>query len=95
MSDKVVKWNAPTGAIVNYPDSKRYKGGFGVRSSSSDKIYKISFDTAMMCWKCSCPGGIIHGDCKHLRACGLKGRKYGYQLKEGKKYGWLPYEKKK
>lgn len=72
-----VPWKPPAHAVVVYPDSSRYKGGFGVRSASSDRIYKISFDTAQSCWACSCPGGIRHGSCKHLESCGLRGRKYG------------------
>lgn len=68
----------PVGSI-QYPDTARYKGGFGVRSASSDRIYKVSFDTAQSCWVCSCPGNIRHGDCRHLQANGLKGRKYGRQ----------------
>ncbi len=75
-----ITFSPPAGAIT-YPDSSRYKGGFGVRSSSGNKIYKISFDAApaMHCWVCSCPGNISHGQCKHLSALGLKGRKYRNQ----------------
>lgn len=69
----------PPAGSIQYPDSDRYKGGFGVRSESSNRIYKISFDTAQGCWVCSCPGNITHGNCKHLDASGLKGRKYGRQ----------------
>lgn len=85
----IVKFEKPKSAVEHYPDSDRYKGGFGVHSSSSNNIYKISFDTAMMCWKCSCRGCIRWGQCKHLDACGLKGRKFGQQLSEARKYGWL------
>lgn len=90
MSD-IVKFNPPRMATRTFPDSDRYKGGFGVNSESSNKIYKISFDAAQgaMWWTCSCPGNIIHGQCKHLTACGLKGRRSGHQLGEAKKYGWL------
>ena len=89
--NEVIKWKAPALATQSFPDSDRYKGGFGVRSSSSDKIYKISFDTApgALYWKCSCVGGIRWGQCKHLTACGLKGRPFGRQIGEAKKYGWL------
>lgn len=80
----------PPGAIV-YPDSERYKFGFGVASSSGTRIYKISFDAApgALHWKCSCPGCISHGDCKHLQACGLRGRKYGRQIDFAKKHGFM------
>lgn len=78
MASKQITFHPPPGSI-QYPDSNRYKGGFGVRSQSSDRIYKISFDVAQSCWVCSCPGCIRHGHCKHLQASGLKGRKYGKQ----------------
>jgi hypothetical protein len=87
--NEIVKFIPPKVAVINFPDSERYKGGFGVRSQSSNEVYKISFDTAMFCWKCSCRGCIRWGQCKHLDACGLKGRKYGRQLSEARKYGWL------
>lgn len=85
----IVKWQPPQHAVELYPDSKRYKGGFGVHSSSSNAIHKVSFDTAQICWVCSCRGCIRHGQCKHLDALGLKGRKFGRQLAEARKYGWL------
>lgn len=66
------------------PDDSRYKHKFFVRSASSNALYKISYDSApgAMHWKCSCRGNIRHGDCKHLKACGLKGRKFGKVLLE-------------
>lgn len=55
-------------------DNDRYRFGFLVNSASSNSRYKISFDTAIMAWKCSCRGCISHQKtCKHLRACGLTG----------------------
>jgi len=88
---QVVRWQAPSIAVMNFPDSERYKGGFGVRSQSSGRIYKISFDAALgaLYWKCSCQGCIRWGQCKHLDACGLKGRRYGRQLSEAIKYGFI------
>jgi len=73
---KAPRPQAPGNAVTTYPDSDRYKFGFGVASSSSTRIYKISFDAAngALYWVCSCAGNITHGRCKHLRACGLKGR---------------------
>ena len=61
------------------PDSDRYKCRFTVRSESSNRLYMISFDVANGAgyWKCSCPGYLRTGQCKHLTAMGLKGRKYG------------------
>lgn len=67
-------------AVTTFPDSDRYKMGFGVKSASSDSIYKVSFDMSMGCWKCSCMGCIRHGQCKHLNACGLKGRNHGKDM---------------
>lgn len=66
----------PSSAVAVYDDTDRYKFGFGVASASSGRIYKISFDAAggALYWKCSCPGNITHGRCKHLKACGLMGR---------------------
>ena len=75
------------GAVEVYPDSERYRGGFGVRSGSSNAIHKISFDLAKRCWVCSCRGCITHGQCKHLDAAGLKGRKYGDQMNHARELG--------
>ena len=70
---------APSNAVEIYPDSHRFKCGYAVKSASSNKLYKISFDAAPGAgyFVCSCAGACIHGDCKHLRAAGLRGRKYG------------------
>lgn len=86
---KIILFEPPDSAVVKYPDTDRYKGGFAVRSQSSNNLYKMSYDTAQQCWVCSCPGNIRHGQCKHLDACGLKGRKYGKNLLEGQRYGFL------
>jgi hypothetical protein len=88
---KVPRPKPPGNSVMEFPDSDRYKFGFGVASSSSKRIYKISFDTApgAMYWVCSCPGAISHGDCKHLSSCGLRGRKFGAQLDFAKKHGFL------
>lgn len=74
---------APSHAVEVLPDSDRYKCRFKVRSESSNKKYLIAFDTAPGAgyWKCSCRGGIRHGQCKHLDSAGLKGRKYGKDRK--------------
>ncbi len=80
---------APKNAFQLYPDSARYKSGFAVKSQSSNRLYKISYDAApgAMYWVCACPGCCVHGQCKHLTACGLKGRKFGANLTDGKKLG--------
>lgn len=87
----ITKFVPPAQATEVYPDSSRYKGGFGLRSESSNRLYKVSFDCApgAMYWTCSCPGNIRHGQCKHLDACGLKGRKYGKNAGEAKKFGFV------
>jgi hypothetical protein len=68
-------------SITLLPDTDRYKIRFDIPSSSSNRLYRISWDNAPGAhyWTCSCPGNISHGQCKHLTACGLKGRKYGHQ----------------
>lgn len=61
------------------PNTPRYKCRFDVRSASSNRIYRISYDAADGAgyWTCSCPGCITHGQCKHLTEMGLRGRKFG------------------
>ena len=67
----------------------RYVGGFLVPSTDGSRYYKICFDCAQICWVCDCRGAISHGQCKHLTACGLKGRRYGKNIADAKKYGFL------
>ena len=69
----------PKNAVETLPDTDRYKVRFKVRSESSNNLYLISFDAAPGAgyWTCSCRGCIVHGQCKHLTAAGLKGRKFG------------------
>lgn len=66
-------------AVERLPDSDRYKYRFKVKSESSDRLYLISYDNAdgSKYWTCSCRGNIRFGQCKHLTACGLQGRKFG------------------
>jgi len=66
-------------AIEVLPDSDRYKCRFTVRSESSNKLYMVSYDSAAGAgyWTCSCFGNRRFGQCKHLTAAGLKGRKFG------------------
>jgi hypothetical protein len=71
-------------AVELLPDSDRYKIRFKVRSSSSNRLYLVSWDNApgAQYWTCSCRGNIRWGQCKHLSACGLHGRQYGHQRLE-------------
>lgn len=79
---------APSGVKV-LPDNGRYVCRFEVHSESSNNKYMVSFDTAPGAgyWKCSCMGYIRHGQCKHLSASGLKGRKFGVQIETLAKLG--------
>lgn len=87
---KIVKFVPPNGAPA-LPDLKQYKGRFQVKSASSHNLYTISYLTGPNSnyWVCSCRGCIGYGQCKHLTALGLKGRKYGPQIADGKKYGFI------
>lgn len=78
----IAPFRLPPGAMDRMPDTYRYKCRFTVRSESSGQLYLISFDAApgACYWKCNCLGCIRHGQCKHLDACGLKGRKHGKDL---------------
>jgi len=79
MTNSLAVIKPPTNALARHPDTDRYKCRFDIRSESSDRVYRISFDVAPGAgyWNCSCPGNLRHGNCKHLEAAGLRGRKYG------------------
>lgn len=63
----------PRGVTRHEPDDKRFKNKFEVKSSSSSRLHRISFDAAPGAgwWMCSCTGCIAHGHCKHLTSIGL------------------------
>ena len=61
------------------PDTARHVAGFTIKSDSSTRLYKVSFDLSQRAWVCSCPGAISHGQCKHLSRNGLLGRGHGPQ----------------
>jgi len=76
-------------ALDFIPDDKRYKFKFEL-SGSTGRRYRLSFDTARLCWMCSCPGCIGHQTtCKHLRACGLRGPDGGQQIGFAKEHGFI------
>ena len=70
----------PSSAVEVLPDTERYKVRFKVKSSSSNSLHLVSYDSAPGAgyWVCSCLGYRRYGQCKHLTAAGLKGRKYGF-----------------
>jgi hypothetical protein len=70
-------------ALRVLPDTERHKCRFDIPSETSDSIYRISFDSAPGAgyWVCSCFGYRRGGQCKHLTAMGLFGRKHGRSLK--------------
>jgi hypothetical protein len=67
----------PTYALETMPDNDRYKCRYKIASQDSGRVYTVSFDMAIEAWSCSCRGCISHGQCKHLTAAGLYGRKSG------------------
>lgn len=69
-------------AVQVFADTDRYKHRFTVRSESSNSLYMVSYDDAPEAkyWTCSCRGNISKGQCKHLTAMGLQGRKFGKNL---------------
>lgn len=73
---------APVTAVETLPDNGYYKCRFKVQSETTNQLYLISFNSSPGTgyWMCSCRGCISHGDCKHLRAAGLRGRKHGKDL---------------
>jgi hypothetical protein len=77
MPNPIIK--PPSHAVEVLEDSDRYKCRYKVASASSGKLYMVSFDAAAGAgyWTCSCMGCIRHGQCKHLTAAGLRGRKHG------------------
>jgi hypothetical protein len=81
-------FRVPNNAVESLPDTDRYKCRFKVRSESSNSLYLIAFDAApgATYWTCSCRGNIAHGQCKHLTACGLKGRKFGKDLETKRQF---------
>lgn len=87
VAKNLVKFQPPLGALEVLPDSERYKCRFKIKSESSNNIYMVSFDAAPGAgwWTCSCRGNLSTGQCKHLTAMGLKGRKFGKDLATLKK----------
>jgi hypothetical protein len=79
MGNEIALLKPPANALEVLPDNDRYKCRFSIRSSSTNAVYRVSFDAAAGAgyWTCSCRGNIAHGQCKHLTAMGRRGRKFG------------------
>jgi hypothetical protein len=79
-------------AVQRAPDNGRYVFCFLIPSESSNRLYKVSFDTApgARWWTCSCRGNISHGNCKHLKAMGLMGREQARSLPSNDPRRMLP-----
>ena len=50
------------------PDNDRYTNRIEIKSQSSNRLYVIAMNKSNGVWSCSCPGWIIHRNCKHLKA---------------------------
>jgi len=64
-------------AAAMLPDNAQWTNRFEIKSSSSNRVYRIAQHKTGEYWGCSCPG-YIYGkkgrkQCKHLRALGLHG----------------------
>ena len=56
---------------VKLPDNARYTHRFEIKSQSSNRVYVVSMEKSTGKWCCSCPGWIIHQNCKHLKSMNL------------------------
>ena len=77
MNTSIIPYQVPSTSVEVLPDSERYKCRFKVRSSSSNSLHLVSYDSATNYWTCSCRGNLRWGSCTHLESAGLKGRKFG------------------
>lgn len=50
------------------PDTDTHKLRFDVKSSSSNRLYRVSIRKKTNLPECSCPGFIRHRKCKHITA---------------------------
>lgn len=50
------------------PDTNTHKLRFDIRSSSSNRLYRVSIRKSTNLPECSCPGHIRHRKCKHIEA---------------------------
>jgi len=78
--------------VERLPDNGRWILCFLIPSESSNRLYKVSFDTApgARWWTCSCRGNISHGNCKHLKSMGLMGRAIASSLPSNDPRRMLP-----
>jgi len=62
-------------------DNRDWTNRFEIRSSSSNKVYRIAQHKNKRHWGCNCPSWIYRGrDCKHLRTLGLPGREQPHEV---------------
>lgn len=50
------------------PDTNTHKVRFDIRSSSSNRLYRVSVRKSNNVLECSCPGWCRHRKCKHIEA---------------------------
>jgi hypothetical protein len=63
------------------PDNAGWTNRFEIRSSTSNRVYRIAQSKTGRHWGCSCPAWIYRGrDCKHLRTLGLPGCEVPHEI---------------
>lgn len=68
MNNKIVNLIDGISANGLLPDTNTHKLRFDVKSSSSNRLYRVSVKKSNNEFQCSCPGWIRHRRCKHLDA---------------------------
>lgn len=73
----IVKFTAPPNSI-SLPDEGQYKLRIKIPNSDGSRYYMVAFLVGPHSnyFVCSCLGCIRFGQCKHLEAMGLWGRKF-------------------
>jgi hypothetical protein len=80
MSNQLVTITVNPNALL--PDNTQWKHRMKIPSASSNREYIVSQNKSTGGWGCSCPGWIIHRNCKHLKALGLPadGKRFDVRL---------------